>query len=123
MHQRCWRLRRWTEAGAPLLAAFDHASGVDADEARSEEARCLLRGLCVKPLVFYAPDGLGRGMVWQRRLRGDRRDQQRQSEKDRAAHRARPCYHPVSAAGAADGPRKGFNPPHFRSTSTFFFRS
>jgi hypothetical protein len=63
------RLRRWTEAREPLLAVFNHASGIDTDEVRSKEAGGLLRGLCVEPLVFYSADGLGRSIVWRQRLR------------------------------------------------------
>ena len=69
VHQGGRRLRRWTEAREPLLAVFDYASGIDADEVRSKEAAGLLRGLCVEPLVFYSPDGLGRSVVWRQPLR------------------------------------------------------
>jgi hypothetical protein len=67
------RLRRWTEAREPLLTAFDHTSGADADEVPSEEAGGRLRRLRMEPLVFDLQDGVDCSVVC-RRLRGCAKD-------------------------------------------------
>lgn len=64
------RLRVGTETGEALTACFNDAARADADKVRRHETACLLRGFCVKPLVFDLQNGLSCRSGMERLRRG-----------------------------------------------------